>query len=379
MRIFVALATVAILTLPGAADDTETCAEAKVGDDGNAVRNACTRLIEQPGLSPGQRAQAHVNRAAQHQLWNDTDSAIADYGDAIRLDPDQADAYFERGTVYWVNKKDHDRAIADFNEVIRIEPQDARGYMGRGTAYSLKHDLEHALADYDTAIRFDPSDVPLFSLRALTYERKGDLNAALADYRHAATMTPRDWDEVDAVKQAADDVKRVEQLLAALGIQPTVPAPRLRTAPAPVARAAPAASADASDRASCENIGGVPAEAIMSCTRLIASGTMTGSELAAAHVRRGSHLGNASDRDGAIDDYSTALKIDPKSLAAYVGRALTYELKGDTTRALADYRVAATLDPLMKYARMRSHARRRDCCETLMQERIAMHTASKDS
>jgi tetratricopeptide (TPR) repeat protein len=355
LGLLAALGTMAIAAFPAAAQDAQICARARVGDAGNDVRTACTRLIESPALSPGQRAQAHVNRAAQHQLWNDGNSAIADYGEAIRLDPDRADAYFERGTIYWLEKMNPDGAIADFNEVIRLTPQNARGFMGRATAYSLKNDLDRALADYTTAIGLDPRDVPLFALRAFTHERKGDLDAALADYRHAATMPPRDADGVDAGRQAAADMRRIELTFAALGmaigLAPAAPAPLAPTRPRRLgpSLSLPPASPNTSDRAVCERIGGDPGEAIVSCTRLISSGAVTGGELAAAHVWRGIHLGAAADHDGAIDDYGTALRIDRVSLSAHVGRAMLYERKGDIDRALADYRMAAALSPRMKF------------------------------
>src|SRR5438094_554269 len=63
IRILTALVAVALATAPAVAGDTETCADAKVGDAGMDVRNACTRLIETTALSPDERAQAYVNRA----------------------------------------------------------------------------------------------------------------------------------------------------------------------------------------------------------------------------------------------------------------------------------------------------------------------------
>jgi tetratricopeptide (TPR) repeat protein len=336
-----ALAGITLVSLPATADDTEICAEAKVGDAGNAVLNACTRLIEQSTRSPEDRAQLHINRAAQYQLWNQDDQAIADYDSAIKLDPGNADPYFERGTLFWIAKKSHDRAIADFDEVIRLTPQDARGYMGRGTVFTLKDELNHALADYNVALSLDPMDVQLFGLRALVHERKGNLNAALADYRHASTMRPRDADEADAIKQSAVEIRRLELEIAALTPRaaPRITLPTLTL---------PSISTDMSDMTVCEK--GQAAEAIMSCTRLIASGTVTGSALASAHAWRAGHLGSGADTDGAIDDYNKALQIDPGHVAAYMGRAATSEIKGDVARALADFRMAATLDPQMKQA-----------------------------
>ena len=48
-------------------------------------------------------------------------SAIAAYTEAIRTNPDDAEAYFQRGDAYGM-QGDYDKAIADFTEVIRLDP-----------------------------------------------------------------------------------------------------------------------------------------------------------------------------------------------------------------------------------------------------------------
>ena len=59
------------------------------------------------------------------------DKAIADYNEAIRLDPLDAHAYYRRG-VAWTLKDEYDKAIADYTEAIRLDPKDADNYHQRG-------------------------------------------------------------------------------------------------------------------------------------------------------------------------------------------------------------------------------------------------------
>jgi tetratricopeptide (TPR) repeat protein len=70
------------------------------------------------------------------------DKAIADFNEAIRLDPKDALAYYNRGVV-WGDKKEYDRAIADFNEAIRLDPKDALAYGSRAWIWATCPDPKH--------------------------------------------------------------------------------------------------------------------------------------------------------------------------------------------------------------------------------------------
>jgi len=83
------------------------------------------------------------------------DSDIAIQSDAIRLNPNDADAFHWRG-IYYSNKDDYDRAIADFSEAIRLRPN-AVDFSLRGMAYLNKKNYFLAINDYSEAIRLDPN------------------------------------------------------------------------------------------------------------------------------------------------------------------------------------------------------------------------------
>ena len=51
------------------------------------------------------------------------------------------------------------------------------------------------------------------------------------------------------------------------------------------------------------------------------------------------------DYGSAIAEYNTAIRISPQYLYPYRSRAEAYEARGDLAAALADYRVALSLDP----------------------------------
>jgi len=87
-------------------------------------------------------------------IIRDPDGEIAKCTKEIRLHPEDAMAYFGRGLVY-ENTNNIDMAIADYTEAIRLDPSSAL-YYSRGDMYSKKGDTDSAIADYTEALRLDP-------------------------------------------------------------------------------------------------------------------------------------------------------------------------------------------------------------------------------
>ena len=63
------------------------------------------------------------------------DRAIEDYNEALRLKPDFAQAYSDRGAA-WYFKGEYQKAIADYDQAIQLEPDNARAYTNRGARLS---------------------------------------------------------------------------------------------------------------------------------------------------------------------------------------------------------------------------------------------------
>jgi tetratricopeptide (TPR) repeat protein len=112
----------------------------------------------------------------------DPDEKIRFYTEAIRLKPDYADAYHNRGTAREA-KGDVEGALKDYDEAIRLKPQFAWAYIGRGNARKAKGDAEGALRDYDEAIRLKPDDDVARYNRALLEMNRSEHSAALADFQ----------------------------------------------------------------------------------------------------------------------------------------------------------------------------------------------------
>ena len=116
---------------------------------------------------------------------DDYGGALEAYNSTIRLKPDYAYAYHNRGVAKKLLGR-YQAAIADYDTAIRLKPDDADAYHNRGNAKDELGRYQAAIADYDTAIRLKPDDADAYYNRGLVkallnrrWEAKQDLRTAL--------------------------------------------------------------------------------------------------------------------------------------------------------------------------------------------------------
>jgi len=253
------------------------------------------------------------------------DQAIENYTQAIRLDQNNALAYRRRGKVYEL-KGDNDRALADYNQAIRLNPNNAVAYTGRGLVYENKGDYDRAIADYNEAIRLNPNEAISYSERGNAYLHKGDYDRAIADQNQAIRLNPNDAVAYHNRAAAYGSKKDYDRAIADVN-----QAIRLGLNHPTVYYLRGRAYSEKKDYD----------RAIADYTQAI----KLDPTYADAYYSRGLAYDNKDDYDRAIADYTQAIKLNPNSARAYNNRGNAYADKKDYDRAIADYTQAIRLDP----------------------------------
>jgi tetratricopeptide (TPR) repeat protein len=121
------------------------------------------------------------------------DAAVARFSDAIRLAPDDAEAWGKRGEAY-AEKGDSSHALSDCAQAIKLAPASSVAYRRCGYVYIHANDFERAIADYDTAIKLDPRVASAYEYRGLAYFNLSQTDRAISDYDQALTLDPSSSD-----------------------------------------------------------------------------------------------------------------------------------------------------------------------------------------
>ena len=142
-----------------------------------------------PNHVPTYNAKFYLGRAKAYQLKKDFTSALADYENTLQLDP-QPQTYVVRGALL-LQTGNTDRAIADYNEAIRLDSSYALAWNNRCWAEVLKDQLALALKDCNESLRLKPDNEATLDSRALVYLKIGNLEAAISDYDAALKVNPK--------------------------------------------------------------------------------------------------------------------------------------------------------------------------------------------
>jgi Tfp pilus assembly protein PilF len=191
---------VGILESRAAPDDAKACAK----ESGEIAIDACSRAIKSGRYKGHDLARQYLYRGVERGLKQEYDLALADYGEAAKIDKKYADAFYNRCVIFNL-KKQYDQAVADCGQAIKLGPSPnattATGgeclgndrtisdyYAERGFAYLKKDDYVHALFELDNAIRANPRNARALKTRAEAFEAKGDAARAEADLAAAKQL-----------------------------------------------------------------------------------------------------------------------------------------------------------------------------------------------
>ncbi len=177
----------------------------------NQIVSLFTQAIERDAKD----AAAHYERGLLYAAVDEPQRAIADYSQAIEIDPAYVEAYVARGKAYSSERFDDPRAMADYNKAIALDPRSAHAYLARAGFYmeQIPEQADRAMADYNRAIEINPADHWAYLRRGFVHALFNRHDPAKADFAKVLELDWRLWaaikglypdylDEIEADRQA---------------------------------------------------------------------------------------------------------------------------------------------------------------------------------
>lgn len=307
-------------------------------------------------LNPNNAEVYYQRGNANYDLGN-LEAAREDYTQAIRLNSNHAKAYHNRGLVQ-ADLTNYRAAIDDYNQAILLNPNDAAAYEKRGQAYFALNDYKEAIEDYTQAIRLNHQDATAYINRGLARSAAGDKQGALADYTQAIRIDPNSGDGFYSRGRVrfylADYQGAMEDYTEAIRVNPKFADAYINRCSALLNLGQYQKAAADCSQALTINANEPIAfgnrciayfnlrdyqKAIEDCTQAIG----LDSNNSKAYSNRGLARSASKDKQGAIDDFTKAIRIDPSDAVAYSNRAEVHSDVGNYSSAIEDYTQAIRL------------------------------------
>jgi tetratricopeptide (TPR) repeat protein len=273
-----------------------------VGRPAAAQADVSTRVQLQDALAQAQRLKAAGDKAG----------AMVAYKQALQLDPHNAVAHNELGTLYY-GEHQVDQALAEFNQAVQANPSYGLAFFNLGYAARKANRCAEAIPAYRRYVQITPNDPDGFWGLAECLRMSGQ-NIPAADA----------YDTFARLETRSSEARYREQALS-YSQQLRVPAAPA-AAPAPVAQAAPRPQPAAQP----------PAPA--------------GPSVAEAAMARGDALLPQNARD-ALYAYQDAVRADPNNPKCHFKVGIAYAQAGYFPQAIDEWNRVLQLDPNNQGAR----------------------------
>jgi tetratricopeptide (TPR) repeat protein len=153
LRITLSFACVVLLAISPAAAQSEDNLDNHLcfGEDHAKHIDACSELLDQPGVGPGVRSSAFAMRALGQSLLGKYAEAIADYNAAIQINPSFAVALNNRAWAFFKWGK-ASQGLTDVERSLALDSMSPHSYDTRAHIMQAAGNTVAAMADYDRAM-----------------------------------------------------------------------------------------------------------------------------------------------------------------------------------------------------------------------------------
>jgi tetratricopeptide (TPR) repeat protein len=142
-----------------------------------------------PATSSRQKADAHLDSAANYETNGLLDAALAEFGLALEVNPNIADAHMGMGGIYQ-QRGDYKMAARAFERATIVDPNSFKAHYGLGWNKQMQGRIQEAIRAYNSAWKLDPNNFEVNREMGSAYLQLGRPGEALTFVNRATQLDP---------------------------------------------------------------------------------------------------------------------------------------------------------------------------------------------
>ena len=181
--------------------------------------NANSNVSVEGGLSAEEvrtQARAYLEEGKQLYINDQDEKAVETLQEAIKLDPELAEAYFRLGLAYVAVGKDQEaedaykKAIEKYKKYLETNKEDAEAHYNMGQAYAGLRLYSEAVREYRQATRLKDDDSDMFYDLGTALSKLAQYDEAVAAFSKSLDIDPNNTRAEDALEEAREGVQRIK-------------------------------------------------------------------------------------------------------------------------------------------------------------------------
>ncbi|MFN2494125.1 MAG: tetratricopeptide repeat protein [Pyrinomonadaceae bacterium] len=161
------------------------------------------------------RARIYLDQGKELYRGDEDEKAVEAFQQAIKADPDLAEAHFRLGLAYDAlgqEKEAEDaykKAIEKYKKYLDANSKDAEGHYNMGQAYAGLHLYSEAVREYRQATRLKSDDADMFYDLGIALTKLAQYDEAATAFSKSLEIDPENYRAEDALEEAREGVKRI--------------------------------------------------------------------------------------------------------------------------------------------------------------------------
>jgi len=167
--------------------------------------------------SEGNRTQARELLEKGKQLYRDDqdEQAVQAFQEAVKLDPDLAEAHFRLGLGYEALGKpeeaeaEYKKAIERYRKYLEEHEDDSEAHYNLGQTYAGLGQYSDAIREYRLATKLKEDDPDIYYDLGVAHTKLAQYDAAVTAFSKSLEIDPENYRAQDGLDEAKEGVKRI--------------------------------------------------------------------------------------------------------------------------------------------------------------------------
>jgi len=157
----------------------------KEGNSLGAIKDYTAAIQEDPEF-----AEAYYGRGSVFAELDQFEEALTDLDKALALEPTLTEIYYNKAYIF-AALEDYDRALNEYNKYLEVHPEEAQAWLARAEIKHMQNGLDAARSDYENFLKLEWDAGQKHLIRSEVLLKLGDTSASIEELnKHIAKAPP---------------------------------------------------------------------------------------------------------------------------------------------------------------------------------------------